>query len=196
MRVICFDIESRLWASDLDPKDNEHGWELLRAGKGGASAIQVYDTQEEWLYCYDDHESEACARHIETADLLVGFCSENFDLPVMEGLARRRLRIRQHFDIFSAMANACAHRGVKTSKGDLKLDRLARQNLGRGKIEHGGNAKQLAKDGKFGKLFRYCGDDVHLTYDLFMKIVDDGGLIGPAGSFYNLPLPVELKRAT
>jgi hypothetical protein len=196
MRVIVFDIESRLWAEDLDPKDKEHGWELLRQGKGGASAIALYDTQEEWLYTYDDHESEACALHIERADLLVGFNSEGFDVPVMEGLAHRRLRLRRHFDIYSALAAACASRGIRTGKGDLTLDRISKQNLGRGKIEHGGNAKELARTGRYGKLFRYCGDDVHLTYDLFMKIVDDGGLIGPGGNFYRLPLPVDLKRAT
>jgi hypothetical protein len=195
MRVIVFDIESRLWASDLDPKDNEHGWELLRQGKGGASAIVLYDSYDEWVYSYDDHEAEAAARHLEAADLLVGFCSETFDLPVMEGLARRRLRIRQHYDIYAAMAATCAARGLKPGKGDLKLDRLARRNLGRGKIEHGSNAKKLAADGWFGKLFRYCADDVHLTHDLFLKIVDDGGLIGPGG-FVRLALPVDLKRAT
>lgn len=192
MRIIVFDIESRLWATDLS-KDKEYGWELLRRGKGGASAIALYDTYDDWLYTYDDHEAAACARHLEAADLLVGYCSETFDLPVMEGLVGRKLRIKQHFDIYLALAGACAQRGIKTSKGDLKLDRIARRNLGRGKIDHGANAKQLALDGHFGKLFRYCGDDVHLTYDLFQKIVDDGGLIGPTG-FINLPLPVHVRR--
>jgi hypothetical protein len=195
VRIIVFDIESRLWAKDLDPKDEEHGWELLRQGKGGASAISLYDTHEEWLYTYDDHEIETAARHLEQADILVGYNSDGFDIPVMEGLARRRLRIRHSFDIYTALTGACAMRGIKLGKGDLKLERISRRNLGRGKIEHGGNAKQLAKDGKFGRLFRYCSDDVHLTYDLFMKIVDDGGLIGPSG-FLRLPLPVDLKRAT
>jgi DEAD/DEAH box helicase domain-containing protein len=195
MRVIVFYIESRLWAEDLDPKDKEHGWELLRQGKGGASAIVLYDTRDRWLYAYDDHEVEACARHIEQADLLVGFNSVGFDLPVMEGLARRALRVRKHYDIFEALSGACAKRGIKTGKGDLTLDRISRRNLGRGKIEHGGNAKELARTGKFGKLFRYCGDDVHLTFDLFMKIVETDGLIGPGG-YTRLPLPADFKRAT
>lgn len=194
MRVIVFDIEARLHASDLS-KDNEVGWDLLRRGRGGASAICLYDTHDDWLYTYDDHDVEACARHLEAADLLVGFCSETFDLPFIEGLARRALKIRRHYDIYAALAAHYASRGIKTGKGDLSLDTLSRRNLGRGKIDKGSNAKQLAIDGKFGKLFRYCGDDVHLTYDLFMKIVDDGGLIGPHG-FTRIALPVEIRRET
>lgn len=186
-RIVFFDIESRKWASDLRPDDNEAGWDELRAGKGGASAIAVYDTRDSWLYLYDDHTVETCGRHLESADLIVGYCSKKFDVPCMEGLVGRRLRLRDSIDIYEELAKACAFRNIIGQKGDMTLDRIAKRNLGRGKIDHGYNAKELARRGMWGKLFNYCSDDVHLTHDLFWKAVVDGGLVGPGG-FVRLPL--------
>jgi hypothetical protein len=78
---------------------------------------------------------------------------------------------------------------VRGQKGDFTLDAMCKRNLGRGKIDHGSNAKQLAREGRWGRLFRYCGSDVQLTRDLFRKLVADGGLIGLRGQFISLPVP-------
>jgi len=191
-RVIFFDVETRKWSSDLNPEDNEAGWDELRSGKGGASAIALYDTRDRWLYLYDDHTAEACARHLETADLVVGYCSEKFDVPCMEGLVGRRLLLRAEYDIYATLARALAEKGFVGQKGDMTLDRISKRNLGRGKTNHGANAKELAARGQWGRLFNYCSDDVHLTHDLFWKVVSDGGLIGPRG-FITLPVPEGLS---
>jgi len=187
-RTIFFDVETRKWASDLRPDDIDAGWEELRSGKGGASAIALYDTRNNWLYLYDDNTIENCARHLETADVLVGYNSERFDVPCIEGLVHRRLRLRKHVDIYQTLIQAYAHRGISGQKGDFTLDAVARRNLGRGKIDHGDNAKVLAQKGHWAKLFNYCGVDVQLTRDLYTKMVADGGLIGLRGQFISLPV--------
>lgn len=192
-RIMFFDIESRKWASDLRPDDTEAGWDELRAGRGGASAIAVYDTHHKFLYLYDDFQAETCARHLEAADLVVGFCSELFDIPCLEGLCRRRLRIPDHYDIYTKLVGEVANRGSRGQKGDFTLDRLSRQNLGRGKINHGGNARDLAIKGRWGELFNYCADDVHLTRDLFARICRDGGLINIGGKFTLLDVPERFR---
>jgi DEAD/DEAH box helicase domain-containing protein len=180
-RIIYFDVETRKWAADLRPEDIDAGWEDLRHGKGGASAIAVYDTRDSWLYLYDDHTIEACARHLEAGDILVGYNSERFDLPCIEGIANRRLRLKKHVDIYTTLVQAHQVANIPTAKGDLTLDRIAKRNLGRGKIDHGSNAKELMRKGYWAKLFNYCGSDVQLTRDLYTKMVADGGLIGPRG---------------
>lgn len=192
-RVIFLDLESRKWAEDLRPDDKDAGWDDLRSGKGGASAIALYDTRDKWLYLYDDHTIEACARHLEAADLVVGYCSEKFDLPCIEGLAHRRLRLRSSYDIYVEVVRKYASIGKTGTKGDFTLDAMCKRNLGRGKIDHGSNAKQLALSGQWGKLMNYCSDDVHLTHDLFQKLVADGGLIGLRGQFISLPVPEGLS---
>ena len=186
-RIVFFDIEARKRVKELRPDDEDAGWDDLRHGKGGASAIAVYDTRDKFLYLYDDHCAEACARHLEAADLVVGFTSERFDVPCLEGLIGRRMRLSAHYDILIEIQNYHAKRGQVTQKGDLTLERLARRNLGRGKIDKGSNAATLAKRGQWGKLFNYCADDVHLTRDLFAIICRDGGLHSLGGKFALLP---------
>lgn len=193
-RIICFDVETRKWSSDLDPENKENGWALLREGKGGASAICLYDSQEKWCYTYDDHSVNAAAKHLETADLIVGFRSEAFDVPVVEGLVGRKLRIKQHYDIYVEIARANAERGVVGGKGDFTLSAVSKRNIGRGKIDHGSNAKMLASTGRFGQLFNYCLDDVHLTYNLFARICRDGGLINLGGGFLPLKVPEYIAK--
>jgi DEAD/DEAH box helicase domain-containing protein len=180
-RIVFVDLETRKLAADLRPDDNDAGWAELRAGKGGASAICIYDTLDHWLYMYDDFTVEVAARHLEAADIIVGFCSEKFDLPVIEGLIHRRLRIRRHIDIYVELVRACTTAGNPLQRGDLTLDRISRRNLARGKTDHGSNAKELAAKGQWAKLFNYCSADVKLTYDLYQKLIADGGLIGPNG---------------
>jgi len=180
-RIIFFDLETRKWASDLRPDDIDAGWDELRSGKGGASAIALYDTRDAWLYLYDDNTIEQCARHLEAADIIVGYCSTRFDLPCIEGIANRRLRIRRHIDIYQLLVDAHRVANIPTAKGDLTLDRIAKRNLGRGKIDHGSNVKELMRKGHWAKLFNYCGSDVQLTRDLYTKMVADSGLVGPRG---------------
>lgn len=187
-RVVFFDLETRKHAEDLRPDDKDAGWDELRSGKGGVSALAIYDSLDRWLYLYDDFSIQEATRRLEQADSVVGFCSTKFDAPVMEGLIGRALRLRHHYDIYVELARANADKGDRTSIGDMQLDTVSRRNLGRGKINHGSNAKELARKGRWGQLFNYCGDDVHLTYDLFIRICTDGGLINHNGKF--IPMPV------
>lgn len=194
-RILFFDVETRKWASDLHP-DHETGWDMLRRGDGGASAICIYDTNDSWAYTYDDKSASHAARHLESADVLVGFRSISFDVPVVEGIVGRKLRIKQQYDIYVEMTRANAHRGIVGRKGDFTLDAVAKRNLGRGKIDHGSHAKELVQQGRWGQLMNYCLDDVHLTHDLFAKICRDGGLNNLNGGFVNLPAIPEWIAAT
>ena len=193
MRILYFDLETRLHAEDLCPTDVDLGWDRLRRGEGGISALAIWDSEDEWLYHYDDHTIHAAARHLESADALVGYSSTSFDVPCVEGLAGRKLSIRYHFDIYVELTRALAERGYVASKGDCQLDRIARRTIGRGKIEHGSHAKQLAIDGHWGRLWTYCADDVRLTRDLFLYAAEHGGVTGPRG-FITLDVPDWLRK--
>lgn len=189
LRIIFLDVETRLWAEDLNP-DKIAGWDALRRGEGGASAICIYDLHERWAYTYDDHTIKAAAAHIESADLVVGFSLRDFDIPVIEGILGRKLRIKAMYDIYTESIKAAAARGIVGRKGDFKLETLCKRNIGRGKIDNGGNVKNLISRGQWAKVFNYCLDDVHLTFDLFAKLCRDGGLHILDGKYINLdPIP-------
>lgn len=192
-RIVVFDLETRKWASDLDPENNDAGWDALRAGKGGASAICLWDSLDDWLYMYDDLSIQAVVKHLEAADVLVGYRSEKFDIPVIEGLIGRKLRIRYSYDLYTEMVRTLADKGVVGSRGDFTLDAVAKRNLGLGKNGRGADAKNLALQGRFGELFTYCGNDVKLTRDLFFRVCRDGGLIELAGRFVQMEVPEWVK---
>ena len=196
MRIAFFDVETRKHALDLRPDDEQAGWDELRNGNGGASAICIHDSKLNWLYLYDDtrRSLETAIRHLESVDVVVGYCSDRFDLPCIEGISGRKLRLHHHIDIFAEISRACATLNIRTSIGDLKLDTICRKNIGRGKIEHGSHAKALAAEGRWAELFNYCSDDVHLTYDLFRYIIKHDGVHINGHGWVPLTFPDYLKE--
>lgn len=177
-RIIYFDLETRKGPLTLCPTDIQAGWERLRRGEGGISALCLYDSRTAWTYAYDDTRKSlaTAARHLESADIVVTHTGATFDVPCIEGVLGRALVLRNHIDLFAVISKGCALRGIKTTVGDLKLDTLCRKNLGRGKIEHGSHAEQLVAEGRYGDLYNYCLDDVHLTRDLYAFICEHGGV--------------------
>jgi DEAD/DEAH box helicase domain-containing protein len=173
---------------------HDAGWDALRRGEGGVSSLVLWDSEDGWLYFYDDWTIQAAARHLESADVLVGYSSEKFDVPCVEGLVGRRLALRHHLDMYTELAKVMAREGFVGTKGDMTLDRVCRRSLGRGKIEHGSHAKQLAEAGRWAQLWGYCADDVHLTRDLFHYACEHGGIVGPRG-FRMLELPSWVTKA-
>jgi len=177
-RILYFDLETRKGPKTLCPTDEQAGWERLRRGEGGISALCIYDSKTLWTYAYDDGRKSlaTAARHLESADIVVTHTGSTFDVPCIEGILGRALVLRNHIDLYVEISKGCMRRGIKTTAGDLKLDTLCRKNLGRGKIEHGSHAEQLVADGRHGDLFNYCLDDVHLTHDLYQFILLHGGV--------------------
>lgn len=194
-RVLILDLETRKLAQDLRPDDHEAGWDALRRGEGGISALVIYDTSTNFCHMYDDHTIQMAARHIELGHVVVTWSGNRFDIPVIEGVLGRNLRLPYHLDIYAELARTLAERGAHTTVGDLKLERIARQNLGRGKIGCGDQITKLIKDGQWGKIFNYCADDVRLTRDLFEKLAADGGLINLNGQFTTLDTPSWIREA-
>jgi len=189
MRVLTLDLETRKLARDLNPEDEDMGWDALRRGEGGISAIVIYDTDTQFCHMYDDHTIQAAARHLEMGQVLVTHTGVRFDIPTIEGVLGRNLRLPYHFDIYAEVSNALLARGLTAGLGDMKLDRMARQNLGRGKTCNGALVTDLIRKGQWGRLFSYCAEDVRLTRDLFAKMCADGGLISLNGQFLSLDIP-------
>lgn len=194
-RVLFMDLETRKLSSDLRPDDNDAGWDALRRGEGGISAMVIYDTETNFCHMYDDNTIQAAARHLEMGAVLVTHTGIRFDVPVIEGVLGRNLRLPYHFDIFAEVSAAILARGLTAGLGDMKLDRMARQNLGRGKINHGSHITDLIRAGQWAKVFNYAADDVRLTRDLFTKIAADGGLISLNGQFLSLDIPSWILEA-
>lgn len=194
MKYVIFDLETRSGPLDLRPDDEEAGWNALREGEGGISSLVIYDSEEDWAYIYDDKTLENAARHLESADLVVSYYGSKFDVPVIEGIINRKLRLRQHLDLYSKISEEGIKNGMIGRKGDFTLNAVCSRTLGCGKIGNGAHAITLIKEGRYGELFNYCAHDVLLTRKLFDYICQHNGVQGLHNSFLPIILPDWMKR--
>ena len=194
MRYVIFDLETRQGPLDLRPDDEEAGWNALREGEGGISVITIYDSDQDWVFLYDDLCLETAARHLEAADLVVSYYGSKFDIPVIEGILDRKLRLKQHLDLYSKLAEESIKKGIINRKGDLTLNSVCTRTFGKGKIGNGAHAIDLIKTGRYAELFNYCAHDVLLTRQLFDYICQHNGVQGLQNSFLPVTLPDWMKR--
>ena len=201
VHIVVFDVETRKLSQNLGCPEkpcvherNSCGWDALKRGEGGLSVIALWDSYDNRMYLYDMHTMEGLAHHLESADVVVGFNSQEFDVKPIEGILNRKLRLKNHVDILQLIWTALRSRGVRL-KGNT-LDEVAKRTIGRGKSGDGMHAPQLADEGRWAELFQYCMDDVDLTRELIFYIINNGGVIGPDGKFLPLDLPSILKAKT
>ncbi len=96
------------------------------------------------------------------AERIIGFNTLKFDLPALQPYAPFKLSKLNHFDIMQQVKEAL---GIRIS-----LDALAKETLGREKIDIGVQAVYYWQQGgkeNLKKLQRYCEDDVLITRDLY-----------------------------
>lgn len=176
--TVIFDIETRKLAKDVG------GWDNLKRGDGGISVVVVWDSISRRCHLYDSHTIAQAATHLEEADVVCSFNGRDFDVPVLEGVLKRRLSVPVHLDLLQLVWEATTGR----RKGN-RLDELAVRTLGETKVGDGILAPQLADEGRWGELFEYCAQDVQLTRDLFAFAQQHGGVVGMDGEILQLNLP-------
>lgn len=186
MKICFFDLETRKKPEELAP--GNAGWDALKQGKGGISALAIYDTSDNWCHIYDDHTMDDIASHLEAADLVVGFNSEGFDIPVVEGLLGRKLILKKHIDVSLCVREAHLAINHPLRKGENTLGAISERLFGEKKLEDGKFAPDLAREGKWGRLMNYCCHDVKLTRDLYYHIEKEGGILSVGGTFIPVPL--------
>jgi DEAD/DEAH box helicase domain-containing protein len=95
----------------------------------------------------------------ESADLIIGFNSINFDMEVLRPLYPGNVDDLPHLDLMVRFKEATGHR--------ISLDAIASETLGKTKIGHGLDAIKYFKEGRFSDLAKYCLMDVEITRDIY-----------------------------
>jgi DEAD/DEAH box helicase domain-containing protein len=155
MRKIFFDIETRNTfqeANTNDPADLD------------ISVVCIYDTETETSSSYLQEELPKLWPILEKADLLIGYNSEHFDMPLLNKYYAGDLSKIKHVDLLKEIKASLGRR--------IKLDDIADATLGRKKIAHGLEAIEWWKSGEIDKIIKYCIEDVMITkavYDYAMK---------------------------
>lgn len=159
MRVITFDIETRMVAPGRGRLDT-NAMELTVVG--------VHDSLSDEYSSYFKEELGKLWEIMERADLLVGYNSDMFDIPILNRYYPGDLSRIPSLDLMVEVQKVLGRR--------LRLDSLARATLGRGKTGDGGKAMTWWEEGKYDLVRKYCIEDVRLTRELYDYGIKNGAL--------------------
>lgn len=121
--------------------------------------------QDNKEYIFWENELNDFIDLIADADVVVGFNTLGFDIPVLQNYTKINLKKLPNYDIMDEFKKITGHR--------IKLDDLAQNTLQSGKSGSGIEALKYWAEGKKDELSKYCLDDVHLTKQLFDRIMQD-----------------------
>lgn len=168
MRKIVFDIETKNFFGDVGKNDPA----LL-----DIALVGIYDSEKEAYSSYLGEELVKLWPIIERADMLIGFNSDHFDIPLLNKYYPGDLTQIKSLDILKEIKNSYGRR--------MRLDQLAEGTLGQNKTGHGADAMNWWKAGEIEKVRDYCINDVKLTKNLYEYALAHGKLIFKEGGVLN-----------
>ena len=159
MRKIVFDIETRNIFQDVGKNDPT----LL-----DISLVGVWDSETNKYTSYLQEELNLLWPIIEKADVLIGYNSDHFDIPLLNKYYPGDLTKIKSIDLLKEIKNSVGRR--------FKLDHIAEGTLGTNKSGHGLQAITWWKQGEIEKIRQYCLDDVKITKKLYDYALKNGKL--------------------
>lgn len=150
MRKVFFDIETKNIFSDVG-SNNPADLDL--------SVVCVYDSFTDSYSSYTEEELPKLWPVLEKADMLIGFNTDHFDIPILDKYYSGDLTKIRSLDILKKVKDVLGRR--------IKLDTLAEATLGRNKTGDGLDAIKWWRKGEIQKIRDYCIEDVRITKDLY-----------------------------
>lgn len=159
MRKIVFDIETQNTFEQAGTNDP--------AGLA-ISLVGVYDSETEEYTCYLHDELNKLWPILEQADMLIGFNSDHFDIPLLNKYYPGDLTRIKSLDLMAEIKKSLGRR--------IGLSSIAQGTLKKGKTGHGLEAITWWKNGEVDKIKKYCLEDVKLTKELYEYAMEHGTL--------------------
>ena len=150
MRAITFDIETTfdsLVRGRIDVNTQE------------LTVVAIHDSLTNAYSSYSKEELSKLWPILERTDLLIGFNSDAFDIPLLNRYYPGDLSHLRSLDLLTEVQKVLGRR--------IRLQSLAEATLGRGKSGDGLKANEWWKEGKKDKVREYCIEDVRLTRELY-----------------------------
>lgn len=156
-RRITFDIETE---GDFKGNGDFSNLEVTVVG--------VHDSLTDTYSSFLRHELGLLWPLLESADILVGYNSDHFDIPILNKYYTGDLTKIKSIDLLKEIKNVLGRR--------LKLESVAQGTLGRGKIGNGVDAVKWWIEGDYDKVREYCLDDVKITKEVYEYALKNGSL--------------------
>lgn len=174
MRKIVFDVETSNLFQDVgtnNPADLT------------ISLLAIYDYAEDKYSSFLESELSQLWPILSKADVLIGYNSDHFDIPLLNKYYPGNLAKIKSVDLLKEIRNAIGRR--------VRLDQVAQGTLGVSKSGHGLQALEWWKKGEIEKVRAYCIDDVKITKELYDYALKNGKLFYKEG-----PAKLEVKIDT
>jgi len=123
------------------------------------TVIAIHDSATDEYSVYTAAELPKLWPILERADMLIGYNSDHFDIPIINKYYSGDLTTIRGLDLLKEIKNVLGRR--------LKLDSIAEGTLGRKKTGSGLQSIEWWKNGEFEKVKQYCIEDVRITRDIY-----------------------------
>ncbi len=174
MRKIVFDVETSNLFQDVgssNPADLS------------ISLLAIYDSLEDKYSSFIESEFPSLWPILEKADLLIGYNSNHFDIPLLNKYYSGDLTKIKSVDLLEEIRKVIGRR--------VRLDQVAQGTLEISKSGHGLQALEWWKNGEVEKVRKYCIDDVKITKELYDYALKNGKLMYKEG-----PAVIDIKLDT
>ena len=129
------------------------------------SLLAAYDSKTEEYTSYLVEDLDSLWPLIESVDVLVGYNSDHFDIPLLNKYYPGDLTRIKSIDLMKTIKESLGRR--------LKLDNVAGSTLGVGKSADGLQALRWWREGNVEDVRKYCIQDVKVTKDLYEYMRDN-----------------------
>lgn len=160
MRKIVFDIETRNIFSEVGSSDPT---------ALDIAIVGIYDSETDSYSSYSQEELKDLWPILERADMIIGFYSESFDLPLLNKYYPGDLSKIKHLDILKEVRKQNGRGG--------SLNKFAMGTLNAEKSGDGFEAVKWWKEGKVDLIRKYCLDDVKITKEIYDYAIKNQKLI-------------------
>lgn len=164
MRRIVFDIETSNFFPDVGVND---------PSALNLAVVGIYDYERGVYEHYLQENLGKLWPILESADLLIGYNSDHFDIPLLNKYYGGDLTKIKSMDILREIKNSYGRR--------MKLDQIAEGTLGINKSGRGDQANIWWKNGEYQKVIDYCLQDVKITKDVYDYALKNNKLIFKEG---------------
>ncbi len=150
MRKIVFDIETKNSFQEAGSSD---------PAALDISLVGVYDYETGEYTSYLQEELPKLWPILEKADMLIGFNSDHFDIPLLNKYYSGDLTKIKSLDLLKEIRASIGRR--------IGMGHVAQATLGKAKGGHGLEAITWWKNGEIEKIRKYCLEDVKITKELY-----------------------------
>jgi len=159
MRKITFDIETKNTFQDVGSNE---------AVDLDISLLCLHDSETNEYHTFMHDELDKLWPILEKTDMLIGYNSDHFDIPLLNKYYHGDLTKIKSLDILKEIKDATNRR--------FKLDSIAEATLGINKSGNGLDAIKWWNSGEIDKIKKYCLDDVRITKEIYDYALKNGVL--------------------